>query len=99
MAAIMDMRDRAPSSRAVEMGPIRREIVFEPFPERPAPIERPGAPPDQQPKGGRERRAAKAEADPVRFLMNPVRHAVPAPRGSPKLSEPSQQHVREEAGS
>jgi len=50
MAAIVDMRDRAPTSRAGEIGPIRREIVFEPLPERPAPVEGPAAPPDQQPK-------------------------------------------------
>jgi hypothetical protein len=50
MAAIVDMRDRAPASRAGKIGPIRREIVFEPLPERPAPAERPVAPPDQQPR-------------------------------------------------
>jgi len=50
MAAIGDMRDHAPASRAGEIGPIRREIVFEPLPERSAPVERPATPPDQQPQ-------------------------------------------------
>jgi hypothetical protein len=50
MAAIVDLRDRAPAIRAGEIGPIRREIVFEPLPERPAPVEDPAAPPDRQPK-------------------------------------------------
>ena len=35
MAAIVDMRHRAPAILAGEIGPIRREIVFEPLPERP----------------------------------------------------------------
>jgi hypothetical protein len=50
MAPIVDTHHRAPGIRAGEIGPIRREIVFEPLPERPAPVEDPATPPDQQPK-------------------------------------------------
>jgi hypothetical protein len=39
---------RAP--RAGEIGPVRREIIFEPVHERPVPLEPAPAPPDTQPE-------------------------------------------------
>jgi hypothetical protein len=50
MAANVNMRDHTPAIRAGKIGPIRREIVFEPLPERPAPDGGAAAPPDQKPK-------------------------------------------------
>ena len=45
------MRNHAPVIRAGEIGPIRREIEFEPpLPARPAPVEDPAVIPDRQPK-------------------------------------------------
>jgi hypothetical protein len=38
-------------ARAGEIGPIRREIIFEPLPDRPAPVEAPPAPkPEPEPE-------------------------------------------------
>jgi hypothetical protein len=47
---VMRMRNHAPAIRAGEIGPIRREIEFEPLPARPAPVEDPVVTPDHQPK-------------------------------------------------
>jgi hypothetical protein len=38
------MRSVAILPRAGEIGPVRREIIFEPLIEQPAPLETPGAP-------------------------------------------------------
>jgi hypothetical protein len=40
------MRDTE-AIRAGEIGPIRREIIFEPLPDRPAPVEEPAVKPKQ----------------------------------------------------
>jgi hypothetical protein len=48
---VMRMRKHALVIRAGEIGPIRREIEFEPpLPARPAPVEDPAVTPDRQPK-------------------------------------------------
>lgn len=36
--------------RAGEIGPVRREIIFEPIPEQPAPVEPVPAPPEREPE-------------------------------------------------
>ena len=49
-AGVMRMRNHVPVIRAGEIGPIRREITFEPLPDRPAPVEDPNVIPDDQPE-------------------------------------------------
>ena len=51
-AGVMPMCNDAPAIRAGEIrageiGPVRREIVFEPLPDRPVPVEDPVVAPDQ----------------------------------------------------
>jgi hypothetical protein len=41
---------RAGETRAGEIGPIRREIIFEPLPDRPAPVEAPPPVPATEPE-------------------------------------------------
>ena len=43
----MPRDNQDPAFRAGEIGPIRREIVFEPLPARPVPVEDPAVTPDQ----------------------------------------------------
>jgi hypothetical protein len=42
--------DPVPGIRAGAIGPVRREIVFEPLHERPAPVETPATPAEPAPK-------------------------------------------------
>jgi hypothetical protein len=46
-AGVMPMCNDAPAIRAGNIGPVRREIVFEPLPDRPVPVEDPAVTPDQ----------------------------------------------------
>ena len=41
---------RCPPARAGQVGPIRREIIFEPLHEKPAPVEAPPVAPEPQPQ-------------------------------------------------
>jgi len=40
----------SPKARAGDIGPIRREIIFEPVHEKPAPVEAPPAAPEPEPQ-------------------------------------------------